>query len=123
MERIEEFTIGGKSIMYIDFSGLRSNDDFIRLADIVKPLIAKYPKGTLYTITNVEDVRFDSKSKDIVINYVEHNRPYVKYGVIVGLDGVKKIMIHTIFKVSGRKNVYFAFSKEQAMEWLLDQEF
>ena len=122
MERIEEFVLQRKSFMYIDLSNLMANDDFINVTQIVEPLIAKYPEHTLYTITNIENVRFDSKSTDLVIKYMKNNKPYVKYGAVIGLDGIKKLMVSAIVKLSGRSNMHFAFTREQAVEWLLQQD-
>jgi len=122
MERLEEFTLDGKNFIYIDFSELKENEEFIKISKTVEPIIAKYPPMSLYTITNVENIRFDSGSKEIVANYMRNNKPYVKHGAVIGLDGIKKIMISSLFKLSGRGDLHFAFSKEQAVEWLLEQD-
>ena len=122
MERIEEFTLNEKKFMYIDLSNIKSNDDFLKLTAIIEPLIAKYPKNTLYTITNIENTRFDSESKEIITKYLENNKPYVKYGAVIGLDGIKKVMVNITFKMSERRNMRFAFSRNSAIEWLLQQE-
>ena len=122
MDRIEEFTVSGKNFMYIDFSDLKSNEDFLKLSTVIELLIAKYPANSLFTITNIENIRFDTQSKEIIAKYMEHNKPYVKYGVVIGLDGIKKIMVNTVMAITGRKNMYFAFSREKAIEWLLKQD-
>ena len=122
MERIEEFEMQGKSFMYIDLSNLMANNDFIMLTQNIEPMISKYPEHSLYTVTNIENVRFDSKSADLVIKYMKNNKPYVKYGAVIGLDGIKKLMVSTIVKLSGRSNMHFAFTREQAIEWLLQQD-
>ena len=122
MERIEEFAIQGKNFMYIDLSNLMANNDFVLLTQTIEPMIAKYPEHSLFTITNIENVRFDSKSADLVIKYMKNNKPYVKYGAVIGLDGIKKLMVSTIVKLSGRNNMHFAFTREQAIEWLLQQD-
>jgi len=122
MERIEEFTLEGKNFMYIDFSNLKSNRDFMQTTKSIEPLMEKYPENSLYTITNIENVRFDTESKEIVAKYMEHNKPYVKYGAVIGLDGIKKVFASTVFKLSKRNNMSFAFSKDKAIEWLLKQD-
>jgi chloramphenicol O-acetyltransferase len=122
MKRIEEFSLDGKNFMYIDFSDFKTNDDFSQLITTIESLIAKYPEDSLYTITNIENIRFDSKSMKIVAKNMEHNKPYVKYGVVIGLDGIKKVMLTTVMKMSGRNNMHYAFSKEKAIEWLLALE-
>jgi hypothetical protein len=66
-------------------------------------------------------VKFDSETKNIIADWMEHNKPYVKFGAIIGFDGIKKIMVNAIFKLCGRKNMVFSSSKEQAIEFLLKQ--
>jgi len=122
MKRIDEFTLNGKNFVYIDFSGLTSDNDYLEAVKLAQSVIAKYPEQTVYTITNISNLKFDTHTKEIAAKYVEHNKPYVKYGVIIGMDGIKKMMALTVMKLSGRKNYSFAFSKEKAIEWLLQQE-
>jgi len=120
--RIEEFTRDGKNFIYIDLSDLRTNEDFLEMTKEVEPVVAKYPPLSLYTITNVENVRFDSASKEFVARYMVHNKPYVKYGALIGIDGIKKIMTNMVLALSGRNNLEFTFTKEQAIELLLKKE-
>ena len=122
MERMEEFSIQGRNFVYIDLSGMKTNEDFIRFTTVAKPVIAKYPEDSVYTITNVDDTIFDSETKGFLAEYMTHNKPYVKYGAVIGFDGIKKIMGNTLCKIVGRKNMHFAFSRETAIEWLLNQK-
>jgi len=121
-ERIEEFTREGKNFIYIDLSDLSTNEEFLEMAKVIEPIVAKYPPLSLYTITNIENVRFDTASKEFVARYMEHNKPYVKYGVVIGIDGIKKVMSNMVLALSGRNNLDFTFSKEQAIELLLKKE-
>ena len=121
MERVEEFSLDGKIVVYIDFSGLSADKDFLEVIKAAEPVIARHPEDSVYTITNIANLRFDSHTKDIAAVYMEHNKPYVKHGVIIGLDGIKKMMARTVMKLSGRSNMEFAFTKEQAIEWLQKQ--
>ena len=122
MERVEVFTQNGKNIVSIDFSGLAADEDFLEVIKQATPVIAKYPEQSVYTITNIANLRFDSNTKEIAAKYMEQNKPYVKYGVLIGLDGIKKMMARTVMKISGRTNMYFTFTKEQAIEWLMQQD-
>jgi len=122
MDRIEEFTLDGKNFMYIDFSGLKTSADFLALTNVVMAAIKKYPHHSLNTITNIENMRIDSDSKGIMTEYMAHNKPFVKFGVITGMDGIKKVMANSVFKAVGRTNMSFAFSREQAIEMLLKKE-
>jgi hypothetical protein len=122
MGRIEEFTQGGKSFIYFDLSDFKENDEFIQLIKEAKSIIEKYAERSVYTITNVKNVRFDTKTKELTAEWTAYNKPYVKFGVVIGMDENKKIMVNTVLALSGRTNTSFASTKEQAIEWLLKQE-
>jgi len=122
MGNIEEFTLEGRNFVYIDLSDLTSTSKFREISVEIKSVIAKHPKNSLYTITNIKNTKLDSESKNIMVDYMEHNKPYVRHGVLIGMDGIKKVMALSMFKMVGRKNYSFAFSKEQAIERLLRHE-
>ena len=122
MARIEEFTHDGKNFIYLDISGFKTNDEFIQFIEESKPIIAKYAEQSLHTITNITDVRFDTRTKELATEWMTHNKPYVKFGAVVGMSGIKKIIVNTIFTLSGRKNMNAASTKKEAIEWLLRQK-
>ena len=120
MNRIEEFTRGGKNFVYIDFSGLQTNEDISRLIAQVKPIISKYPPKSIYTITNFEQLHFNKDSKALITPYTEANKPYVIAGALIGLDGLKKVMASSIFAMSGRKDLAILSTKEEAIQHLMN---
>jgi len=120
-QRIEEFTHEGKNFIYYDLSDFKTNDEFLEFTKKAKECIAKYAEYSLFTITNIKDVKFDSETKNIIADWMEYNKPYVKFGTVIGFDGIKKIMVNAILKLCGRKNMAFVSSKEQAIELLLKQ--
>jgi hypothetical protein len=121
MERVEEFTQDGKNFIYFDLSSFKSNNEFTQFIEESKPMIKNYAEQSLYTITNIENIRFDTKTKELIAKWTEHNKPYVKFGAIIGGDGIKKMMANMAFAISKRANMTFASSKEHAIEWLLQQ--
>ena len=122
MKFTEEFVLEGKSFLYVDFSRINGKDDMVKSIEAVKSIIAKYPPNSLYTITNVANFRFDSDLKEILADLTAHNKPYIKYAAIIGIDGVKKVMLNSILKITGRTNMFFVFSKKQAIELLIQKE-
>jgi hypothetical protein len=119
---IHEFVLEGKDFMYIDMSEIETNKELIEYLTIIEKAIAKYPLKTLYTVTNITNVRFDAEIKEHTVPYLEHNAKYVKHAAIIGPDGITKTIASTIFKLSQRDNVVFAFTKEQAVELLLQKD-
>ncbi|MCL2127181.1 MAG: hypothetical protein FWH38_02905 [Treponema sp.] len=121
MERVEEFSHEGKDFVYINFSGLNADDSFLAVIDQVKQVMVKYPEKSVYTITDIDNIKFDTLIKNDIIKYLEFNKTYVKYGAIIGIDGIKKMLAQSVMKLSGRTNFNFCFTKEEAVKWLLQQ--
>jgi hypothetical protein len=119
--RIEEFTQDGKNFIYLDLSGFQTNDEYKEFVETAKAHISKYAKNSLYTITNIKDVNFDTETKRVIAEWMDFNRPYVKFGAVMGFDGIKRMIVNSIFKLSGRKNMAFVLTKEDAIKWLLKQ--
>lgn len=118
MERIEEFKQGNKSFIYFDLSGLQDNVEIEALVFSAKERIAKYPSQSLYTITNVSDIVFDTRTKEIAAQWMEFNRPYVVNGAVIGLDGVRKIMYNAVLKLTSRTNMKVFTTRQQAIDWM-----
>jgi len=121
MDRLEEFEQNGRKFVSIDFSEFKTNEEMSQLMDESKVLIATHPPKSVHTICNMENVRFDTTTKELFANWAKDNEPYVRSGVVIGLDGIKKIMANAVLVMSGRKNLTFAHSKEKAVEWLLEK--
>ncbi|MDR2555565.1 MAG: hypothetical protein LBC64_09085 [Fibromonadaceae bacterium] len=119
--RIEEFTQDGKNFIYLDLSEFKENSEYSEFVAVAKETIAKYAENSLFTITNIRDVKFDTETKRIIAEWMKSNKPYVKYGAVIGFDGIKRIVVNAIFKMGGRKNMMFFSHREQAVEWLLKQ--
>lgn len=119
--RIEEFTHDGKSFIYLDLSEFKENSEYKEFVEVAKESIAKYAANSLFTITNIRDVKFDTETKKIIAEWMKFNKPYVKYGAVIGFDGIKRIVVNAIFKMGGRKNMMFFPNRELAVEWLLKQ--
>ena len=122
MGRLEEFPVDGKNVVFIDFSNICKINEFVELIEQVKLVMAKYQEKSVYTITNIENVRFDSSVKDEMVKYMAFNKTYVKSGAVIGIDGIKKIMANTIIKLSGRSNFNFFFTRNEAVNWIKQQE-
>ena len=120
-QRIEEFTQDGKNFIYLNLSEFKTNDEFTAFTGVAKETIAKHAENSVFTITNIKDVWFDSETKRIIAEWMKFNKPYVKYGAVMGFDGIKRMIVNAIFKLSGRTNMTFVSDKEQAIEWLLKQ--
>ena len=121
MDRIEEFNRNGKNFIFINLSGLKTGEEFSNQFNLIKPVISKYNEFSLNSITNIADIRIDAEIKDLMLDFIKHNKPYIKCSVVIGMDGIKKMMLNSMTKSCGRDNAFYVFTKEKAIEWILQQ--
>jgi len=121
MERIEKFTYEGKDVVCFNLSNIKSNEEFKHVIETAKMTISQYTLNSVYTLTDITNITFDTKTKELAVDWMEFNKPFVIFGTFIGVDGIKKIMMNAVFKMSGRKNVKIFTTKERVFDWLAQQ--
>ena len=118
MNYVSEFVREGKTFVYINLIGLKSNIEFYRALDEVKDFMIRYQPKSVYTIVDIHDIMFDTVTRDIFVEMGMINKNYVIKGAIIGVDGIKKIMFKRIFQ---RVNSPLEYQPnvEAAVKWLL----
>jgi hypothetical protein len=120
--RIELFEFEGKKFIYYDISHFKNNTQFKEFIAYAETVLQQHPAGdSLFSITNVEGVIYDTETKLICAEWMDFNRPWIKHGAVIGLDGIKRIMVNSILKLCGRSNMKFFRSRDEAVKWLAAQ--
>ena len=119
MERIQFINHKGKKILYFDFSSCRP-DEANKVVEDAMAFVKKQPQKSLYTLTNVSGIRFDTNIGDKFKDFAAHNKPYVIAGAVVGISGLLKVLYTAITKFTGRNLPAFD-TVEQAKDWLAQQ--
>ena len=122
MTRIEEFTQDNKKFISFNMSGFKTDDDYYDFIEGAKVVMKKYPPDSVYTISNMEGSVLTPNTHDIIADWVAHNKPYVKYGAVYGVDFSMKTIGKTVGIVTQRLNLVYVSSKEEALEYLLNLE-
>lgn len=117
MERTHFIEHRGVRILLLDFS--RVMDEEVALATIAhaKSVVAEQPRDSLFTLTNVEGSHFDSRVVTALRDLVEHNRPFVRAGAVVGLSGLMRVVFSTLVHLTGR-NIRAFDQLEAAKDYL-----
>jgi hypothetical protein len=109
----------GKKILFLNFSECSAADALKTISD-AKPVIQACPPGSLLTLTDVSNTRFDSTTSEAIKEFARHNKPYVRAAAVVGITGLKKIIFDAVVKFSGR-NITSFDTIEKAKDWLISQ--
>lgn len=118
MPGTQQIKKNGKDIFFMDFSFLKDKQEIRSVILEGSKFIRSKPAGSVLTLTNIEGMHFNNEVKELFNEFLSGNKPYVKAGAIVGLNGLQQILYNGLMKVSGRDIKSFS-SIESASEWLI----
>lgn len=121
MRQPEIIKINGIEIVYLDFSGLKKKDEVLEHINIFGSYIRKQPLNSLYTVTNLSDMYFNTDIYNIFVNYVKTNNPHVKMSAVVGMKGLMSIFYKGFVTITGR-NVKVCNSREEAINAIINSK-
>jgi dihydroxyacetone kinase DhaKLM complex PTS-EIIA-like component DhaM len=116
-ERIKFIKYGGKDILCLDFVGCNTTE-VVAVIEEAKRVIRTQPEGSLLTLTDVTDARFNQEVTERMKEFTANNKPYVKAAAIVGISGIKKIIFEAVMMFSKRK-IHIFENMNDAKEWLI----
>jgi hypothetical protein len=118
--RIRFITHKGRQILHINFSNCSPQEmlDHMRQA---QRLIASQPQSSVLTLTDVTNAHYNRQVSAALKEYTNANKPFVKAAAIVGVSGLKEVVLNAIIFFTRRSFSLFA-SIEEAKEWLAAKE-
>lgn len=114
MKQVEVIRVENFEIIYLDFSGIKTKEEIFKQVEIFGDYIKQQPINSLKTLTNLENMHFNTEIYNVFTNYVKANNPYVNESAVIGLKGMMHIFYKGFIKLTGR-NVKVCTSKEEAL--------
>lgn len=121
MRQPEIISYKGKSIFYMDFSGLRDIGEIEELINQSKIYIRFQPEKSVITLSNIAGMHFNAEIKSLFSDFISGNKLYVSYGAVIGLSGLQRIVYNGIMRITGRDIRSFE-TFDIAKDWLVTQE-
>ena len=115
-ERVKFITHHEKEILYLDFSNTLPAE-VLQTIEEAKRVISTRPEGSILTLTDVTNARFNDAVSDGLKQFTAHNKPYVKAGAVIGVTGLKRIIFSAVVTFS-RRNLEAFDDVEKAKHWL-----
>jgi len=116
-DRVAFIRHGNREILFINFSDCKPHE-VLPVIDQAKKVIRTRPESTVLTLTDVTNTRFDDKVSAELKAFTAHNKPYVKAAAVIGVTGLKKIILEGVMLFSKRKLHAFE-TMEHAKNWLV----
>lgn len=117
-ERVQFIKHKEKEILLLDFSNSEV-DQVLTILKHAKQVIRRSPGGSLLTLTDVTNARFNQEVGEQMKQFAMDNKPFVKAGAVVGITGLKRIIFGAVMAFSKRKLESFD-NREQAKHWLVN---
>jgi hypothetical protein len=118
-ERIRLIQHGGKSVILVDANKCTAEEATKVFVDERAVVAACAPKSAL-TLTDVTDTMFDNATIDAIKETIRLNGPHVRAAAVVGVLGLKKIILTALTTLTGRSLKLFD-TREEALDWLVKQ--
>jgi hypothetical protein len=116
--RTQQINYKGKVIFMMDFSNLRDKQEIQELISESAMFIRSQPRGSVLTFTNLSGMFFNNEVRDLFSNFLKGNKPYVKGGAVIGLNGLQQIVYNGLMKLTGRDIKSFS-NDISAKDWLV----
>ena len=122
MERVYFREYKGKEIYYVDYSNLKSEQNFLAVLDITntfrkKHIETKEQKSQLMLI-NLENSFIIGEAFARLKEAGNEAKPYLKKQAVFGISGTKQVFLNLYNKIIGGDMRAFS-TEEEAFEWLI----
>lgn len=118
MTRVSFRTIGQWPVLCLDFTSVSDPAEAIRIVESAKLPLGRHAPGSILSLTDVTGSRFNADVLRAIRALLEHNRPYVHAGAVVGLSALQRAAYGTLMQISGRRNLAAFATVPEAEAWL-----
>ncbi len=120
-ENVKFITHKGKRILYQTVENGKSADDNIAVFDEAERIIKMQPEQSVLLLTNVVGAHYNTEAADALKRFSANVTPYVIASAAVGVSGIKRIILMSLIRISGRDIKMFE-TIDQAKDWLVEQD-
>lgn len=121
MERTRLIDYQGRSVVLLDYTGLRVEADALAEIEKSRQFFARQkPDRSLLTITDGTGAYYTPKVLDALKQLAAHNKPFVRVGAAVSDSRLHRVVIAAVAVFTGRHIPVFP-TREEALTWLIAQ--
>lgn len=117
-DRLKKITHKGVSIMFTDYTGFSTWDDWRGLIEAERKIMPLEPLGSVRAVAIFTDSRFTTEVFEAIKQLAVVNRPHMKASALVGLSNLQKTaFLKAIERTSDRSFGLFD-TLDEALDWL-----
>ena len=107
-------------ILSLDVSRSQNAEENIAAFQEAQAIIVKQPPKSVRLLTDVTQAHYTQQAVDAMKQFSQAVTPYVLASATTGVSGIKKIVLQSLVRLSGR-DIRMFDTREQALDWLAGQ--
>jgi hypothetical protein len=120
-KEIQEIEHKGRTILLFDFSHCQCKEEIEPIIQSAKQWLQGKEPYSVLTLTDVTDAHYDMETLNLLKDLTTYNKPYVKAGAIIGITRPLLKLAYNIVMAFSQRNLPIFETREEAMEWLVNQ--
>jgi hypothetical protein len=119
--RVRWLIEGDARILFADVSRLTDFHDVIAVLEGSKQPPGRLAPVSIFSLVDVTGTRFNPAVLRTAREVIEHNRPYVRAGAVVGLSPLQRAVYDIIVRRTRRGNLHPFDTLPEGLRWLTEQ--
>jgi hypothetical protein len=95
-------------------------DEVFEVIEMAEKIIRVQQHKSVLTLSDVTGTHYNRDVIQALKEFAHGNKPFVKAGAVIGIDGLKKIVYDAVMKFTGR-NLPSFHDVQKAKDWLVEQ--
>lgn len=120
MDKVRFIEHKGKRIVFQDLSNSRDAKTNIEIFAETQSVIEKEAEKSVLLLTDVTNAHYDIEAAEFMKKFSVAVTPYMKASAAIGVTGIKRVLLMSLIKLSGRDIRLFE-TAEEAKDWLISQ--
>ena len=108
----------GHKIILLDLKGVQP-EGIVSRVEQAKKMIFESPPVSVLILTDFRNMRYDKERTEYAKQTSKEIKPFVKKSALLGIEGLKKIIVQSMMVFSGRTNMKPFSEVKEALEWLI----
>jgi hypothetical protein len=120
MPKVDFIMHQGVRILVLDVSHTKNIDENIAAFTAGREMAIKEPLKSVRLLTDVTQAHYTTEGVEVMKEFSKTCTPYIKASAVVGVSGIKRIIVQSLIKLTGRHIEIFG-DRDKALEWLSGQ--
>jgi hypothetical protein len=118
MKPYEAVSYKGKSVVVVDIANTKPAETISAL-NVAQKQISLHPTNSVLILTDVTGTTYNNEVSVAIKDFTAKNSAYVKKSAVVGVDGLRMVLLRTVMLLT-RRDIKPCATRQEALDWLVN---